>query len=254
MAGLVTGSFVMAAVGAYYLLSSEHQQFAKTCISHGVVTGALASVVLLYPTGHGNALQVFQHQPVKGAAFEGQFRTETGAGLVLVGQPNLEAMTIDNPLIVPNALSFFGAQALWSRDQGVGRFSPEGLARQYCPVVLRVSRHGRVGNHFYRHHAPVGHSAGIGTVVSNHLGFMGAHAQRTISVHCEYRRVDDRRRHITAGAFRQCLVYADWIFRPLSPAWTAFSIFILRDGSSGSFGGRGEARPTASASRGSEGG
>lgn len=124
-AAVVTGSFVVAAVGAYYLLSEEHQTFAKTFISHGVVTAAVASVILLYPTGHGNALQVFRHQPVKGAAFEGQFRTEEGAGLVLVGQPNVETMTIDNPLIVPKALSFLLYKHFGAEVKGLDAFPRE---------------------------------------------------------------------------------------------------------------------------------
>jgi cytochrome bd-type quinol oxidase subunit 1 len=37
---------------------------------------------------------------------EGLFKTETGAGLVLMGQPNEETGQIDNPLVVNNMLSF----------------------------------------------------------------------------------------------------------------------------------------------------
>jgi cytochrome d ubiquinol oxidase subunit I len=37
---------------------------------------------------------------------EGLFRTEAGAGVVLVGQPNEETQQIDNPIVVNNLLSF----------------------------------------------------------------------------------------------------------------------------------------------------
>ncbi len=40
------------------------------------------------------------------AAMEGLFKTEAGAGIVLMGQPNEETGQIDNPLVVNDALSF----------------------------------------------------------------------------------------------------------------------------------------------------
>jgi cytochrome d ubiquinol oxidase subunit I len=77
---------------------------------------------MIYPTGDGNAKQVFEYQPIKGAAFEGLFRTQRRAGLVLVGQPNMETMTIDNPLIVPDALSFLVYDELYAQVKGLDAF------------------------------------------------------------------------------------------------------------------------------------
>lgn len=105
-AAATTGAFVMTAVGAYYQLSGTHLPFARTFLRTGVVTAALASVMLLYPTGHGSSVQVFEHQPVTGAAFEGHFDTQEGADLFVIGQPNMDTLTIDNPLVVPGALSY----------------------------------------------------------------------------------------------------------------------------------------------------
>ena len=97
-ASVVTASFVMAAVGALYSLLGLYVTHAKTFVQTGVVAGAIACALMIFPTGDGNAKQVFAHQPIKGAAFEGLFRTERGAGLILVGQPNMETLTIDNPV------------------------------------------------------------------------------------------------------------------------------------------------------------
>jgi cytochrome d ubiquinol oxidase subunit I len=105
-AAVATGSFVVAAVGAFYQLSGVHPTFAKTFLRTGLTAAALASVILLYPTGHGASRQVFEHQPVTGAAFEGHFDTQERAGLVVIGQPNMDSLTIDNPLVIPGALSF----------------------------------------------------------------------------------------------------------------------------------------------------
>ncbi len=124
-ASVVTASFVMAAVGAFYLLSDRHQAQARTFVRTGVVAGALAAACMVFPTGHGNARQVFAHQPVKGAAFEGLFKTERGAGLLLVGQPNMETMTIDNPLVVPDALSVLVYDELYAEVKGLDAFPRE---------------------------------------------------------------------------------------------------------------------------------
>lgn len=124
-ASVVTASFVMAGVGAGYLLSERHVVYAKTFLRTGVIAGAIASALLIFPTGHGNARQVFEHQPIKGAAFEGLFTTERGAGLYLIGQPNMETMTIDNPLEVPHALSILVYDELYAQVKGLDAFPRE---------------------------------------------------------------------------------------------------------------------------------
>lgn len=134
-AAVVTASFVMAAVGSFYLLSGLHVKYAKTFLRTGVVTGAIATALMIFPTGHENARQVFEHQPVKGAAFEGLFKTERGAGMVLIGQPNIETMTIDNPLVVPDALSLVLFDELYATVKGLDAFPhtdwPDNIALLY---------------------------------------------------------------------------------------------------------------------------
>ncbi|WP_447968517.1 cytochrome ubiquinol oxidase subunit I [Nitrospira sp. M1] len=121
-AAVATASFVMAGVGAFYYLSDKHQTLAKLFVRTGVVAGACASLILSFPTGHENARQVFEHQPIAGAAMEGLFHTERGAGMTLVGQPNMETLTIDNPLTVPSALSFILYDELWAEVKGLDAF------------------------------------------------------------------------------------------------------------------------------------
>ena len=105
-AAVVTASFVMTAVGAFYLLSGEHQDYGKTFLRVGVIAGTIACFVQLFPTGDAQGRMVTEHQPVTLAAMEGLFTSQTGAPLVLLGQPDMENQRLDNPLIVPRALSF----------------------------------------------------------------------------------------------------------------------------------------------------
>jgi cytochrome d ubiquinol oxidase subunit I len=142
-AAVVTASLAMAAVGAFYLLSGREIAYGQTFVRTGVVAGAIASCLMAFPTGHGNAKQVFEHQPVKGAAMEGLFRTERGAGLLLVGQPNMETMTIDNPLEIPSALSFLVYDELYAQVKGLDAF-PRELWPDNIPL-LYYSYHVMVG-------------------------------------------------------------------------------------------------------------
>ena len=103
---VITGSFVMAAVGAYYLLEGRNQEFAHIFLKVGVIAGLIASIVIVFPTGDLHGKYVARHQPAAMAAMEGVFRSESGAGIVLIGQPNEETGEIDNPLVVNNVLSF----------------------------------------------------------------------------------------------------------------------------------------------------
>jgi cytochrome bd ubiquinol oxidase subunit I len=121
-AAVVTGSLVMAAIGAFYLLSGQYVTHAKTFVKTGVVAGAIGCALLIFPTGDGNAKQVFKYQPVKGAAFEGLFRTERAADLLVIGQPNMETLTIDNPLVLPGALSLLVYENLYAKVKGLDAF------------------------------------------------------------------------------------------------------------------------------------
>jgi cytochrome d ubiquinol oxidase subunit I len=103
---VVTGAFAVAAVGAWYLLAGRDTEYGKLFVRIGVVVGAIASLVLLFPTGDGQGKNVVLYQPPTLAAMEGLFRTSEGASLVILGQPDMEQMRMDNPLHVPKLLSF----------------------------------------------------------------------------------------------------------------------------------------------------
>ena len=103
---VITASFVMAGVGAYYLLVKQHIDYARIFVTLGVITGLIASIFQLYPSGDLEGAQVTRHQPTKLAAMEGLFHTEKGAGIVIIGQPDTDRGTLDNAIIIPNVLSF----------------------------------------------------------------------------------------------------------------------------------------------------
>jgi cytochrome d ubiquinol oxidase subunit I len=122
---VLTGSAVMASVGAFYLLTRRHEAYGRTFVSLGVLCGFIAAVLLAFPTGDRQAKLMAEKQPVGFAAMEGVFGTEEGVGLVIMGQPDVERMRLDNPLEVPGVLSFL-THRRWSAEiKGLESFPKE---------------------------------------------------------------------------------------------------------------------------------
>jgi cytochrome d ubiquinol oxidase subunit I len=90
-AAVVTGSFVVAAVGAYYALRGEHAEAARRFLVVGTTAGLISSVLVAFPTGDRHAKLVARYQPVALAAMEGRFTSGSMAGITLIGQPNVAA-------------------------------------------------------------------------------------------------------------------------------------------------------------------
>ena len=101
-----TACFVMAAVGAFYVLSHRDPFYGRTFLRIGVVVGILAALLQLAPTGDMQGKLITEYQPTTLAAMEGLFETQDGAPLAIIGQPDVPKRTLDNPLVIPNMLSF----------------------------------------------------------------------------------------------------------------------------------------------------
>lgn len=121
-ASLVTSSFVVGGIGAFYLLSKKHEGFGKLFLKTGVVFGLISSVIVAVPTGDLTAKNVAKYQPVTFAAMEGLFDTEQGAEIVLIGQPNIKEKRLDNKIAVPNILSFLTYNNWDAEVKGLNEF------------------------------------------------------------------------------------------------------------------------------------
>lgn len=121
-ATVVTASFVVAAVGAWYALQGLWPDQASRFLRVSTISGLVGSVLVAFPTGDIQAKLVAQHQPVALAAMEGRFATETMAGIVLIGQPNVAEQRLDNPIVVPGILSFLAYGTFHSEVKGLNEF------------------------------------------------------------------------------------------------------------------------------------
>jgi cytochrome d ubiquinol oxidase subunit I len=124
-ATVVTASFVVVAVGSYYALQRIHLDHAARFLRVGTISGLVASVLVAAPTGDMQAKLVAKHQPVALAAMEGRFDSGPMAGIVLMGQPNVALQRLDNPIVVPGALSFLAYGTFHSNVKGLNEFSQD---------------------------------------------------------------------------------------------------------------------------------
>jgi cytochrome d ubiquinol oxidase subunit I len=122
---VVTASFVMAAVGAFYLLEGRFEECGRIFVKIGVIAGFVSCTFMVFPTGDMHGKYLAKKQPATMAAMEGLFRTEKGAGVAIMGQPNEQTETIDNPLIVNDLLSFLIYGTTSAEVQGLDKFPRE---------------------------------------------------------------------------------------------------------------------------------
>ncbi len=123
-ASVATASFVVAALGAFYVLQGRHREEARLYLKVGTIAGLASTVLLAFPTGDVQAKLVARHQPASLAAMEGRFETGPRAGLNMIGQPNVKERRLDNPVTVPDVLSILAFGHVASTVQGLNDFPP----------------------------------------------------------------------------------------------------------------------------------
>jgi len=138
----ITGSFAMASIGAFYLLWGKCQEYGRIFVKVGVIAGCVFSILQLFPTGDGQGRMVALNQPATLAGMEALFTAEAGAPIVILGQPDVEKQTIDNPLIIPKMLSFLTYRRWGAEVKGLNSFPkdqwPENIPLLYYSYHIMV--------------------------------------------------------------------------------------------------------------------
>jgi cytochrome d ubiquinol oxidase subunit I len=111
----ISGAFIVAAMGAFFLLLGRHERFARLSVRVGVIGALIFTALQIFPTGDRAAHDVAKHQPATFAAMEGAFETQKGAPLVIIGNPNTEKRKLDSTLEMPKLLSFLTSRR-WDEE------------------------------------------------------------------------------------------------------------------------------------------
>jgi cytochrome bd ubiquinol oxidase subunit I len=144
----ITGAFVLAAMGAFFLLIDRHHQFARLSLRVGVVSALVFTALQIFPTGDRSAHNVAVYQPSAFAAMEGLFPTEKGAPLVIIGNPDTEDRELDSTIAMPHFLSFLTSRR-WNEELTGLNDIPEKQWPSSVPLV------------YYAYHIMVG----LGTIL-----------------------------------------------------------------------------------------
>jgi len=146
MGAMVAGSFILAGVGAYYLLSNREVTIGQRFVRAGVIAGLIFSALTIFPTGDRNSSDVTEYQPIKLAAMEGLFESTHGAPLAIIGMPDTHTKQLIDPIFAPNVLSFLAYGNFESNVKGLTAYATE----LWPPVELT----------YYAYHIMVG----LGTI------------------------------------------------------------------------------------------
>ncbi|MBV8531903.1 MAG: cytochrome ubiquinol oxidase subunit I, partial [Candidatus Eremiobacteraeota bacterium] len=103
---LLAGGFIVAGIGAYYLLSRQFEEIGRRFVRAGAVVALVFALLAVFPTGDRNGRDVTNYQPAKLAAMEGLFTTTRGAPLAIIGMPDVATRRLIDPIFVPSILSF----------------------------------------------------------------------------------------------------------------------------------------------------
>jgi cytochrome bd-type quinol oxidase subunit 1 len=154
-ASVVTASLVVATVGAYYALQGLHGDHARWFLRIGVTAGIASSLLVAFPTGVYQAKLLARYQPAALAAMEGHLESETGAGIVMIGRPNVRERPLDNPIVIPGFVSFLAYVTFHSNVKGLTEF-PETAGPIPSSSSTLLSHHGGPRHAVHPHHGPRG--------------------------------------------------------------------------------------------------
>jgi cytochrome bd ubiquinol oxidase subunit I len=118
-----TGAFLVVSVSAWYLLKGKHLEFARASLKVGLSVALIASL-LQAVTGHASAQGVAKNQPVKLAAFEGLYNTESNAPLTVAGWVDEKDQKVVG-LQIPDMLSFLAFNNFHAPVTGLDSVAPD---------------------------------------------------------------------------------------------------------------------------------
>jgi cytochrome d ubiquinol oxidase subunit I len=168
--GFLASGALMAGVGAYLLMKGKGVDVARTALRLGAITTLIAGVAVAI-SGDIDSKIMVEQQPMKMAAAEGLYNTESNAGFSLLTIGNLDGTEVVTEIKIPGLLSFLSTgsfdgtvkgindlQAAYSTQYGLGWYAPNipttywtfrlmigigMLAVLYGALALWVTRKGR---------------------------------------------------------------------------------------------------------------
>lgn len=124
LATYVATGFAVAGIYAWGALKGRVDPLRRSALAISLLVGGLAAATMPV-TGHVSAQDIAERQPMKLAAAEAQFETETGAPLRIGGIPDMENLTVPLAIEIPGGLSFLAYNDFGAEVQGLDQIPRE---------------------------------------------------------------------------------------------------------------------------------
>jgi cytochrome bd ubiquinol oxidase subunit I len=131
LAAYLTGSFCVAATGAWYLLRRRSVAEAHIMLRMGLGLAAVLVPIQMF-FGHLTGDYVHDYQPVKFAAIEGRWHDEQPASEVVIGIPDTASASNKYAISIPILGSLIGSMSFDSKEVGLTSFPRE----DWPPVLI----------------------------------------------------------------------------------------------------------------------
>ncbi|MCZ2393497.1 MAG: cytochrome ubiquinol oxidase subunit I [Chitinophagales bacterium] len=123
--------FGVAGIHAYHYYKGNYPEFHKSAFKIALTIGAIAA--LIQPiSGDISAKDLAKRQPLKLAAIEAHFQTQSNAPLILGGIVDTENETVNYAIKIPGALSFLAHGNFHTEVKGLNEFPKD----EHPPVVI----------------------------------------------------------------------------------------------------------------------
>lgn len=126
-ASYITGAIFMAGISSYFLIKGKNLELAKRSLKLAVIFGVIVSILQLFPFGDESARVVAKTQPEKLASFEGLFKTQSKAPLLVFGIPDPSQHKMIVEVSIPGALSFLADHNVNAVVKGINAFPKNDL-------------------------------------------------------------------------------------------------------------------------------
>ncbi len=137
----LTGAFVLAAVAAYKLLRGNLSERETTYHRKGMMLSLAVALVMSIFTalnGHETAVMLHEYIPVKLAAAEGLFETQSNAPLAIFGTPSPEAGRVIGGIEIPGMLSWIATGSTDGVIQGLNDFPRDDWPPLFVHTLFNV--------------------------------------------------------------------------------------------------------------------
>jgi cytochrome d ubiquinol oxidase subunit I len=131
MGAWMAGAFLVVSISAYYVLRKQHMAFARASLKVGLGFATVACILQMI-CADSTARGVVVNQPIKLAAMEGVFRTQTYAPMNLIGWVDMKTET-EHTIAVPGVLSFLCFHDFAAPVSGLNQLPPDDFLQARHP-------------------------------------------------------------------------------------------------------------------------